>query len=141
MKSFEEVMLMVNSSNPDERVLGMRFIGFHRYRAAMDVCILSLKDEHPLVRRWAVWALDRIGTPNNLPDFLDALDDEEFSVRSSASWALIHLARRWVALLVIPHLVDILNISTNKDTKKMVLLTLYHIGGEDGKRAINDYRR
>ncbi len=140
-KSFEEVMMMVSSSNADERALGLRYIGKHRYRTALDVCILSLADEHNDVRAWAAWALDQLGSPETIPDLVAVLKDPEFGVRSNAGWALVHLARRWSDALVVPLLVDILEESTNDDARQMAYLVLHHIGGEDARRAMNDYWR
>jgi HEAT repeat protein len=138
-KSFEEVMMMMSSPDATQRALGVKYIGKHRYRQAIDVCIASLSDENDEVRAFSAWALDRIGDPETIPALIDALEDDTFGVRSNAGWALVHMARRLVAQLVIPDVVDVLRYSDNADARQMAYLVLHHIGGEDARNAMKLY--
>lgn len=139
--SFEQVMMMVSSPDPNQRSLGMKYIGKHRYHDALAVCISSLDDDNGDVRAFAAWALDQIGSPESIPALIDALWDDEFGVRSNAGWALVHMARRLLPNLVVPDVIDILRDSENEDARQMAYLILHHIGGETALEAIKLYWR
>ena len=137
--SFEQVLMMISSPNPHERSLGMKYIGKHRYRQALDVCISSLDDEDDDVRAFAAWALDQIGSPDSIPALIDSLWDATFGVRSNAGWALVHMARRLTPHLVVPDIIDVLKDSQNQDARQMAYLILHHIGGDTAMEAIKLY--
>lgn len=139
-KSFEEVMLLVSSSDPSRRSLGMKYIGKQRYYEAIHVCQLSLHEaEEDEVRASAAWALDEFGSPDTIPDLINALYDPNFGVRSNAGSALIHMARRIIPALVIADVVDVLRDESNPAARHMAFLVLHHIGSSEAQAAIKQY--
>lgn len=138
-KSFEEIMLLIHSAEPSRRALGMKYIGKQRYYEAIHVCVLSLKDEEDEVRASAAWALDEFGSPDTIPELINALYDSNFGVRSNAGSALIHMARRTIPSLVIPEVVDVLRDDSNPAARHMAYLVLHHIGGAEAQEAIKHY--
>ncbi|GAB4309561.1 MAG: hypothetical protein Kow00117_02940 [Phototrophicales bacterium] len=139
-KSLNDVINLVIHADPAKRSLGFKYIGKHRYTDALEFCLNALQhDDDDDVRASAAWALDQINSPDTVYDLIQALYDPCFSVRSNASWALIHIARRTIPQLVIPEIIDILAESTDEDARQMAYMILHHIGGKDARNAINRY--
>jgi HEAT repeat protein len=105
------------------------------------VCGCALHDHDGDVRAMAAWALDRLGSPETVPDLIAALYDPLFGVRSNAGWALVHIAQRNVPQVVVPDVVDVMVEGDNADARQMAYLVLRYIGCEEALEAINRYWR
>lgn len=139
-ETYDDIVTMAQSTDPALRALAMLYAGRGRYHAALALCLDHLKDDDRNVRAASAWALDRIGSPEAILELVAALYDVSFDVRSNAGWALVHMARRFTARLVVPHVIDVLiDASSSEDTREMAYLVLNHIGGKAARDAINRY--
>ncbi|MFQ5975731.1 MAG: HEAT repeat domain-containing protein [Candidatus Hydrothermarchaeales archaeon] len=66
----------------------------HSDPEVLDPLLKALKDEHPLVRRYAAFGLGRTHNVNAVRQLVEALKDEIREVRDYAGWALDLIAKR-----------------------------------------------
>jgi HEAT repeat protein len=138
-KSLDDLIIQLNSIDPQDRLLAVATIGRERLHSGIRHVEASLHDQDEDVRAMAMWALDLFGSPMTIPVLLRALHDPCFDVRSNAGWALVHLAQRMIPNLVLPEVIDILRADDNQDARQMAYLVLARIGGEEAELAIRQY--
>ncbi len=138
-KSSAEIIALLENPSPPDRALGLALVGKQLCYPALEHCLIALQDVDQEVRERAAWALDQLSSPVCVPSLIGALYDKAFAVRSNAGWALVHLAQRTIANVVVPDVIDVLSESNDEDARQMAFLVLQHIGGEVAQEAIKRY--
>jgi hypothetical protein len=138
-KSDVEIITLLESPEARKRGLGLTLVGKMLCYAALEHTMAALHEEDVELRERAAWALDQLCSPVSVPALIEALNDPVFGVRSNAGWALVHLAQRTIANVVVPDVIDVLAGSQNEDARQMAFLVLHHIGGEEATDAIRRY--
>jgi TIR domain/HEAT repeats len=110
--------LTANDANRRNKALSL--VAVERLKEYLEtVSKVLLQDPEPRVRERAAWALDNLKEPKAIPSLVAALNDEDFSVRSSAGWALVHLGSAAKPLVT-----DFLLSTGNANAREMAELIL-----------------
>lgn len=89
----------------------------------------------------AAWSLDLMGSVDSIPALIAAMYDEHFDVRSGAGWALVHIAQRYIPVVVLPEVIDVLRDVDSPAAQEMAYLVLSRINHAEARRAIELYWR
>jgi hypothetical protein len=118
-----EISKLITSENADDRLVALSQIAVFRLKDLLEVTIdIMLNDLSSTVRERAAWALDNLNDERVLSAFISAIHDDEFLVRSTAGWGLVHLGD-----IVIPYMQEIIEKNENPDAKEMAKLVLEHL--------------
>lgn len=118
-----EIRTLVTSGNMEDRSKALSEIAIFRIKDLLDVTInILLNDPSSAIREKAVWALDNLNDERALSALITAIHDENFGVRSSAGWALVHLGE-----VVVPYMQEIIEKDENPDAKQMAQLVLKNL--------------
>jgi len=115
-----EISKLITSGNIDDRLSALSQIAIFRLKDFLDVTAdIMLTDLSSIVRERAAWALDNLNDERALSAFVTAIHDEQFGVRSTAGWGLVHLGD-----IVVPYMQEIIEKDENLDAKQMANLVL-----------------
>jgi hypothetical protein len=119
-----DIATLLDSGDPEDRSKALTEIALRCNPAFFDRVIeLMLSDRETDVRENAARALDNLNDPRAFPSLVEAIHDPQFSVRSAAGWALVHLG----ADLVAAEMQRLYNTSDNHGAKEMALLVLQNL--------------
>lgn len=138
-RDVETIRKLVSSAEPHERALGLIWLARQRLYALSGELVVRLHDKSAEVRAAAAWGLDVISDPLTISALVEAMYDDDFSVRSNAGWALVHMAERFVPELVVPEITPVLQDRYNANAREMAYLVLRNIGGELASEVIRQY--
>jgi hypothetical protein len=118
-----EISKLVTSGNNEDRLLALSQIAIFRLKDLLDVTIeIMLNDVSSNLRERAAWALDNLNDERALSAFVTAIHDENFAVRSTAGWGLVHLGDK-----VVPYMQEIIDKDENPDARLMAKLVLENL--------------
>ncbi len=115
-----EIEKLVKSENTDDRLFALSQIAIFRLKDFHDAVVdIMLNDVSTNIRERAAWALDNLNDERTLSAFVTAIHDENFGVRSTAGWGLVHLGD-----IVIPYMQEIIDKDHSPEAKIMARLVL-----------------
>jgi hypothetical protein len=118
----------------EERLEGLSWVARHKYKNFTgDVLQLLQEDTDPEVRAKSAWVLDILQSQSTIPALIDALWDTDFSVRSSAGWALVHQGEAAVAGVI-----EVLR-HGDKEAREIAYQVLRRIPCDEAREAIYRY--
>lgn len=140
--SEQDILRRLDSPKPEDRRVGVIMIGKGRVYPLFGYLVDAMKhDQAEDVRAMAAWGLDLMSNAEAVPDLIDALYDEAFSVRSHAGWALVHLAQRFMPEMVVPDVIDVLKDDGKAHAQQMAYFILKRINNDAARIAIRRYWR
>jgi len=129
-----EILLdMLESHDPDLRQTGMLWIARYQLDEFLGDVIQLAQDRDAEVRACAIWVLDILKNPAAMLPLISALYDEDYSVRSNAGWALVHLGPP-----VVKDVTVVLRLGTSH-AREMAFQVLNRLETEDAREAIKKY--
>ena len=117
----------LKSESAEERIGALNLIAAQklvRHRKAVESVLFN--DLESGVRAKAAWALDNFHSDSLIPVFIQALYDDDWDVRSTAGWGLVHHGHN-----AVPSLAEAVNSEAPERVKRMANHALERIAGRN----------